>query len=224
MPCMPQCRNIVTDLFTWSSTLAYDDCGLSQTKFVVHCFNSRSTCISLCHVFNQVFKKLLSTYEPKPVMNWIAIVCLNWIIFPSLLIFARDWELVRCITGKRGLRERRVVEGIFVDRFCQSIFDFLLSEILVARPRVIRVENKVLSPLSSYQSLTSKVASEDQIIEALLSLDNNYEDSIWCYKGTWTCEKCEDSIFWNWKHEFHQCLILECTKQKAILNSWKAWR
>ena len=39
--------------------------------------------------------------------------------------------------------------------FCRAIlsicFDFLLSEILVARPRVIRVENKVLPPLSSYQ-------------------------------------------------------------------------
>ena len=90
------------------------------------------------------------------VMNWIAIVCLNWIIFPSLLIFARDWELVRCITGKRGLRRRRVVEGILSSDFGQSVFDFLLSEILVARLRVIRVENKVLSPLSSYQAYLTR--------------------------------------------------------------------
>ena len=86
-------------------------------------------------------------------MNWIAIVCLNWIIFPSLLIFARDWELVRCITGKTWSSKRKSCRRNFVERFCQSVFDFLLSEILVARPRVIRVKNKVLSPLSSYQFL-----------------------------------------------------------------------
>ena len=52
-------------------------------------------------------------------------------------------------------RENVVFEegGEWSKEFCRAIssicFDFLLSEILVARPRVIRVENKVLSPLSS---------------------------------------------------------------------------
>ena len=42
-------------------------------------------------------------------------------------------------------------KGFWSTDFVNLFLDFLLSEILVARPRVIRVENKVLSPLSSYQ-------------------------------------------------------------------------
>ena len=44
-------------------------------------------------------------------------------------------------------------KGFWSTDFVNLFLDFLLSEILVARPRVIRVENKVLSPLSSYQTL-----------------------------------------------------------------------
>ena len=52
-----------------------------------------------------------------------------------------------------------------------------------------------------------------------------YEENIWCYKGTSTREKREDSIFWYWKHEFHQCLTwIYQTKKRGFLNSWKAWR
>ena len=46
-------------------------------------------------------------------------------------------------------------KGFWSTDFVNLFLDFLLSEILVARPRVIRVENKVLSPLSSYQGLPS---------------------------------------------------------------------
>ena len=42
-------------------------------------------------------------------------------------------------------------KGFWSTDFVNLFLDFLLSEILVARPRVIRVENKVLSLLSSYQ-------------------------------------------------------------------------
>ena len=38
----------------------------------------------------------------------------------------------------------------FLSAILSICFDLLLSEILVASPRVIGVENKVLSPLSSY--------------------------------------------------------------------------
>ena len=47
-------------------------------------------------------------------------------------------------------------KGFWSTDFVNLFLDFLLSEILVARPRVIRVENKVLSPLSSYQSWSSE--------------------------------------------------------------------
>ena len=78
----------------------------------------------------------------------------------------------------------------------------------------VYVYNQVLEKLLSTYKLKPdlKLASEDQIIEALLSLDymKKLEDSIWYYKGTWTREKREDSIFWHWKHEFHQCLTWIC--------------
>ena len=43
-------------------------------------------------------------------------------------------------------------KGFLSTDFVSLFSIFLLSKILVVRPRVIGVENKVLSPMSSYQS------------------------------------------------------------------------
>ena len=48
------------------------------------------------------------------------------------------------------LKEGGELSKGFLSAILSICFDLLLSEILVARPRVIGVENKVLSPFSSY--------------------------------------------------------------------------
>ena len=77
--------------------------------------------------------------------------------------------------------------------------------------------------LSTYQPKPDlKVASEDQIIEALLSLDNMKI----AYDVIKVLELVRNVkiVYFDTESMNFINVLLESAKEKAVLNSWKAWR